>query len=411
MDTDTPTQDPRPDTVPAPTPSAEAQTPPSPKIPPIQPKVSPQTTRPGFTCAMPAAPAAPAAGRGASAGSPPSPPKRRGGCLLGFLGGCLTSVILLFALPALFILMLAWLAPGPATVQSAANAVVASGYAWLRGADAETGEKTLLRLELSGVIGMESGGLWGSAPDASDRVTEAIEGAIGDDVDAILLVIDSPGGSVTASDELYHALLRFREAKEGRRVYVQGRGIIASGAYYAALPADRIRLQPTTVIGSIGVIIPSVNLADLTAKLGIRDASVASGAYKDLGNPLRPENPAHTAVLKQVVDAMHTRFAGLVAQHRKLGQDEVAKIADGRIFDARDAVNRRLADEIGYEDTYDEAIAKDLGCEPDKLRVVQPLSYSLPRWQLYLMQAPERFGRALLAPLTESSPALPAYRY
>lgn len=369
---------------------------------PAQPSEAPRTpSAGGFTCALPKDPAP---------RQPPRQPRGRG-CLVGFLGGCLTSVILLFALPALLILTVAWLAPGPAMLQTAANAGVASGYAWLRGADAETGEKTLLRLELSGVIGMESGSLWGSAPDASDRVTEAIEGAVGDDVDAILLVIDSPGGAVTASDELYRALMRFRGAKEGRRIYVQGRGIIASGAYYAALPADRIRLQPTTVLGSVGVIVPSVNLAGLTAKLGIRDASVASGAYKDLGNPLRPENPAHTAVLQQIVDAMHTRFAGLVAQHRKLGQDEVAKIADGRIFDAQDAVNRRLADEIGYEDTYDEAIAKDLGCAPESLRVVQPLSYSLPKWQRCLMQAPERFARALLAPLAESAPALPEYRY
>ncbi len=337
---------------------------------------------------------------------PPAPPQRNSkGCLFGFFGGCFIALCAVISVPIIFIFAMI----GALFSESAKTTYnfTQDTYTQLSG----EGANQVLRLELNGVIGTPSNE-WLPALDSDLAVKQAVEEAIEDDaIRAILLVIDSPGGGITASDELYHALERFKVSDEKRKVVVLARDLLASGGYYVALQADWIRLQPTTLIGSIGVIVPGFNAAQLAQRLGIADNSITSGGNKDLSNPLKPIDPAHNALLQEVVNTLHTRFVSLVAKHRKLGMDEVRKVADGRIFTAEDAVNRRLADDVGYEETLDLKLAELLGCEATELTILVPASTTMSTWQRFFIHLPERFGASFLAPMTERPSAVPQYRY
>jgi protease-4 len=139
----------------------------------------------------------------------------------------------------------------------------------------------------------------------------------------------------------------------------------ASGGYYVALAADRIVVQPTSVVGSIGVIISSMNLHGLSEKLGVEDVSITSADNKALLNALDPVNPEHLAILQQVVDDMYVRFRGLVLANRPIDEafaDE-RSLFDGRIFHAADALDTGLVDVMGYGDKAREEVLELLGVE------------------------------------------------
>ena len=251
---------------------------------------------------------------------------------------------------------------------------------------------------------------WVSEPDCDVAFRAAIERAIDDDdIDALLLIVNTPGGGVTASDAIYHALERFKAAKPGRKVIVQAGDLIASGGYYLAMQADWIRILPTTTIGSIGVIYPGVNFSGLAQKLGIADNSVTSGASKDLGNPLKPVNPEHNAIIRTLLTATYDRFVGLVAKGRGIPEADVRRLADGRVFTPQDAVNLRLADEIGYEDTLDAKIAEILGCAEGDLAIYEPRRTGNTFRAIYGL--PSAIGRGIGEGLLGADPATPAYLY
>lgn len=343
-----------------------------------------------------------------AAWAPPAPPKRRLGCLAGVLGGCLLSALLVGAVIVSIPLGLAAIAAHAGDALEEIDLPQGARHALLRG---EAGENArgVLRLSLRGVITGLPPNRWYSPEDCDAAVLEAIEAVIADDdFDAILLDVSSPGGGVTPSDALYHALERFKAAKEGRRVIVLGGDLVASGAYYLAMQADWIRLRPTTLVGSIGVIVPGLNAAGLAQKLGIADNSVASGASKDLGNPLKPVNPEHNAILKTVVDALYERFVALVAKGRALPEADVRRLADGRVFSARDAVNLRLADDIGYEDTLDAKIAELLGCSEGDLAVYGPRRAG-GTFRAVLGELPGALGQGVGQALLGAPPAAPQY--
>ena len=341
---------------------------------------------------------------------PPPKPRRFGGCLPGFLAGCLTALVMPFVGLAALIFLAKGVGERVAlNVSDSLNATAAS-YDQVRGSDKEEARQ-VLRLELNGVLSGEAPSRWYLPPDCDSAVLAEIERAIDDPMfDAILLLVDSPGGGVTASDAIWHALGRFKAAKEGRKVIVLGGDIVASGAYYLAMQADWIRLRPTTTLGSIGVIISGFNAAGLAEKLGVADNSIVSGASKDLGNPLKPINPEHNAILQTVVDGMYARFVGIVAKGRRMTEAEVRKLADGRLFNADDAVNLRLADDIGYEDTIDKEIARLLGCSEDDLAIYEP-SRKGNSLRVFLSDFPSALGRGLAAPLMERSAQSVEYRW
>ena len=237
------------------------------------------------------------------------------------------------------------------------------------------GDTKTVRIELAGVImpGRRER-LIGHEPDRVEAVLSRIRAAtIDPKVKAILLEVDSPGGAVTASDEIYTALQRFKQTDEGRVVMIFVRALGASGAYYAAMAGDYIMAEPTAIVGSVGVIMQSLNMKGLADKVGLSSVTIASGANKDLLNPFEEVNPQHVAMLQELVDGMQDRFASIVETSRGLDGRE---LLDGRVFSADQAVEARLIDGIGYFQDAVDMLTTLLGEEDiHMVRYHQPMGF------------------------------------
>jgi protease-4 len=179
------------------------------------------------------------------------------------------------------------------------------------------------------------------------RIREQLERAAEDDeVRAVLLRIDSPGGTVTASEILYREVQRFKE-ETGRPVVAEVMGVAASGAYYVAMASDTVLAHPTSIVGSIGVIFSNLSLAGLLEKLGVEDQTLTTGPFKDAGSPLRRMRPEERAWFQGVLDDLHARFVAVVDEGRPgLDHARVVALADGRIFSAPQAKELGLVDGI-----------------------------------------------------------------
>ncbi len=219
-----------------------------------------------------------------------------------------------------------------------------------------SGTTKVVRIWFTGILTRQLDGGWLGATDPVEECLRQIRAARQDEeVAGILLEVDSPGGEVTAADEIHRELTLFKESREDRKITVLVHDMAASGGYYISLPADRIIAQPTAIIGSIGVILQTINIQGLSEKIGVTDTTIKSGKNKDLLNPFRPVDPEQVKVLQDSVDAVYDRFLDLVAQGRSLPKDEVKPLADGRIFTAEEALNLKLIDSIGY---WDEALSE-----------------------------------------------------
>ena len=172
---------------------------------------------------------------------------------------------------------------------------------------------------------------------------------------AIILEVDSPGGDLTASDEIYKALQDFKRGADDRKIVVFVRNMAASGGYYVSAPADWIIAEPTSIIGSIGVILQTINWKGLSEKIGLTDVTIKSGTNKDLLNPFRDVSPTQVAQLQEMIDAMYRQFFVIVQTNRNIEVESLKAIADGRIFSADMALKNRLIDQIGY---WEDAVAK-----------------------------------------------------
>jgi protease-4 len=162
--------------------------------------------------------------------------------------------------------------------------------------------------------------------------------------------VDSPGGAVYESEELYEKLQEYKK-ETGRKIWGYMAHYAASGGYYVSMPADQICANPNTTTGSIGVIISGYDLTGLYEKLGIEYYSITSGENKDWSS-LSDEQKE---IYQSIVDESYDRFVEIVADGRNMDEKEVRKIADGRIYSAKQALNLNLIDEIGlYEDFKDE---------------------------------------------------------
>lgn len=216
------------------------------------------------------------------------------------------------------------------------------------------GAAKILLMDVSGVISSEprEGALGLSREESTlARVEAELEKAAqDDDIKAIVLRINSPGGTVTGSDIIYERLARFR-AERGVPVLVQMMDVAASGGYYIALAGDEIAATPTSVTGSIGVVFMNISLAGLMDKIGVANQTIASGAMKDIGSPLRDMTPAERAVLEAMIGDMQARFVGLVRARRPgLTAEMAAQMTDGRVFSAEQARAGGLVDHIAYLD-------------------------------------------------------------
>lgn len=219
-----------------------------------------------------------------------------------------------------------------------------------------SGTTKVARIWFTGILTRElDGGLFGTLDPVEDCIRQIRAARQDDNVAALILEVDSPGGEVTAADEIHRELLLFKESREGRKIVVLVHDMAASGGYYISLPADRILAQPTALIGSIGVIMQTLNIQGLSEKIGVTDTTIKSGKNKDLLNPFHPVDPEQIALLQGSVDAMYDRFLGLVADGRSLKKADLRPLADGRVFTAEEALKHKLIDGIGYwEDAFDE---------------------------------------------------------
>ncbi len=163
-------------------------------------------------------------------------------------------------------------------------------------------------------------------------------------IKAIVIKINSPGGAVVPSQEIYREILKIRKKK---KVYAYMQSVAASGAYYIASACNKIIANPGTITGSIGVIIEFTNFDKLFNKLGIKAIVVKSGKYKDVGNPFRPITEDDRKLLQNVINSIYNQFVSDVAKARNIPIEQLKKIADGRIFTGTQALKLKLIDGLG----------------------------------------------------------------
>jgi len=189
-------------------------------------------------------------------------------------------------------------------------------------------------------------------------------------VKAVVLRIDSPGGGVVPSQEIFDAVQRVRN-KNNKAVVASMGTVAASGGYYIAAATDRIIANPGTLTGSIGVIMETANVEGLLKKIGVEGIVVKSGKFKDIGSPLRKMTDEEQALLQSVMDDVHKQFIDAVAEGRAMEVDAVQALADGRIFTGRQAKEAKLIDELGNLDDAIQLAADIAGIEGEP-KVVEP---------------------------------------
>jgi len=198
----------------------------------------------------------------------------------------------------------------------------------------------------------------------------------------IILRLDTPGGEVTASDVVYHELVKFKE-KTGRPIVGLMMTTAASGGYYIAQACDYLVAHPSTVTGSIGVISLFPDAAALLNSIGLRMNVIKSGKMKDSGGPFRGMTEEERTVFQGIIDELYQDFLGVILKSRpkSFSREELEKIADGRVYTAQQALRLKLIDEIGY---FDNALGKVLTMASLKqARVVAYTYYPNRKTNLY----------------------------
>jgi protease-4 len=222
----------------------------------------------------------------------------------------------------------------------------------------------IVRIDLEGMITSSAAGdFFSEVGMNATNIKRAIEQAVNDKhVKAIVLLVNSPGGEVTASDTLYHVV---KQAAAKKPVVVYMDSMAASGGYYLSCGATKIVANETTLTGSIGVIIQTLNYSETFGKVGLQTLTFASGKFKDTLSGSRPMRDDEKAYIQELVTQMYDKFVGIVADARKLDKEALKTgIADGRVLTGGDALKNKLVDKVGYvEDAY--ALAKELSGSPN----------------------------------------------
>ena len=208
-----------------------------------------------------------------------------------------------------------------------------------------------------------------------DRIREILKKAENDKkIKGILLRINSPGGTVTSSDIIYHEIKSFKE-RYNVKVYVSVVDVAASGGYYIAMAGDSIMAHPTSLVGSIGVLALKINLEGLMGKVGVEWEVVKSSEKKDFMSPFRPLTKEERTLFQETIDSYYNRFIDVVVLNRsRLDARAVKILADGRVYNARQALENYLVDSIGYLEDIIKLAKKELN-QPG-LKVV---TYGRPR--------------------------------
>ena len=184
------------------------------------------------------------------------------------------------------------------------------------------------------------------------------------DIAGVIVRINSPGGTVAASDTIYHEIMSFKQSKK-IPVYAYIMEVGASGGYYVASASDRIIASPTAITGSIGAVAMKLNMEGLFSKIGVSEETYRSGPKKDFWSPFRPTTPEEKKMLQDIIDRIYTRFLEVVYANRQkvLTEPEVKTLADGRIFTAGEAFGVKLIDQVSYLDEAVDTMKKALNIE------------------------------------------------
>ncbi len=212
-------------------------------------------------------------------------------------------------------------------------------------------------------------------------------------IKAVLLKINSPGGSATATDILYHEIVAFKQ-KTSAKVVVAMMDVAASGGYYISLPADYILAHPTSVTGSVGVLFLRPDVSGLMTKIGVAVEVNKTGQNKDMGSPFRQATVEEKQIVKNMIDQLGKRFLDRITEHRKIDQENLQKIASARIFLAEDALKLGMVDQVGYI-AEAVSIAKKLAELPEDAKVVVYRRTEYPDDNLYNPSTSHYEGRGL----------------
>jgi protease-4 len=199
-------------------------------------------------------------------------------------------------------------------------------------------------------------------------VTAKIKRAKADkEVRGVLLYVNSPGGEITGSDILHRAVQQYKKESGGQPVVACMMDVAASGGYYVAAAADHIVAHPTSITGSIGVMMPMYDLSELMEKVGVEDETLTTGPYKSLGSPFDQQSEEQERqereILTGIIEEMHARFVEIVARGRGMEPEKVRELADGRIFTGQQAKELGLVDQVGYADAAIQSAKKLAGIQ------------------------------------------------
>ncbi|HEV2295372.1 MAG TPA: signal peptide peptidase SppA [Tepidisphaeraceae bacterium] len=242
-----------------------------------------------------------------------------------------------------------------------------------------SGRDKIAVIEVEGVlVNARTGGFLQPTENKLSLFKEQLDRAAGDDrVKAVVLRVNSPGGTVTASDTMYQLLSRFR-LRTKKPIIASLQEVAASGAYYVACASDQIMAAPTSVVGSIGVIFNTFDASRGMDKIGVRAESIKSGPLKDMGSPFKALSNDERAVMQGMVDEYYARFVAVVKAHRMMADTETLGTAtDGRVFSGQQALAMGLVDRVGLlEDAI--KLAREAGKAPGAMPVMyrRPYGYS-----------------------------------
>lgn len=234
------------------------------------------------------------------------------------------------------------------------------------------GQAKILLLDISGFISekKKSNGLgFAQKSPLVAQIKEELQKAEGDSsIVGVIVKINSPGGTTTATDTIYHELMQFKK-RTGVRIVACLTGLATSGGYYVASATDEIIAHPTSITGSIGVIVMKFNIDKFLSKIGIQEETVKSAEKKDIWSPFRPSTPEEKDIMQTIINKLHDRFVKVVLAGREslLSKEEIERLADGRIFTADQALELKLIDRVGYLDDAVKEMKKTLNLEGAKV--------------------------------------------
>ncbi|HEY2990117.1 MAG TPA: signal peptide peptidase SppA [Candidatus Binatia bacterium] len=243
-------------------------------------------------------------------------------------------------------------------------------YAYFTGGEA--GVLTALGGDSVGVVQIE-----GTINDSRDTIENLKRFGESSGIKALVLRIDSPGGAVAPTQEIYEEVEKLRKKKP---VIASLGSVAASGGYYIASACDEVVSNPGTLTGSIGVIMELGNVEELMKKIGVQGYSIKSGANKDVGSPLRPLSPEGKQILQTLVNNVHGQFVAAVAKGRRMTEEQVKPLADGRVYSGEQAKALGLVDHLGNMEDAVERAATRVGIK-GKPQVVYSRSDEKSWWE------------------------------